>query len=385
MRVSKSTFGGVVSFVCLALLASAAMADPIVVKPFGNTAEYNGGQQIFQITLTNSKGCSASLINYGAILTSLYEPDKNGELGDVVLGFNNVREYEETGAFLGCIVGRYANRIAHGTFTLDGSRYAVTVNSGVNSLHGGFKGFAKRIWDFDAGMAADGPTCRFTLLDPDGTEGFPGDVKVTVLYTLMNDNTLKIQYYATTDKPTPINLSHHSYFNLTDGGKSDVLSYVCRLTADNYLPVDATLAPTGEIASVAGTPFDFTKAKLIGRDIHLLSGTTPGYDNTMVLNHAPDELSKAADVYDPQSGRLLECWTTEPGVHFYTASNLPAVTGKNGIVYGSYKAFCLETQHFPDSPNHPNFPSTILRPGDTYRQITEFRFSIPKEPLTPEQ
>jgi len=371
--VSKSTFRVLVPFLFLAMLASAALADPIVVKPFGSTADYNGGQQVSQITLTNNKGCTATLINYGAILTSLYMPDKNGELGDVVLGFDTVRQYEETGAFLGCIVGRYANRIA------------LTVNSGVNSLHGGFKGLAKRVWDFDAGMAADGPTVRFTILDPDGSEGFPGDVKVTVLYTLTNDNILKIQYYATTDKPTPINLSHHSYFNLTDTGKSDVLSYVARIHADDYLPVDATLAPTGEIASVTGTPFDFTKAKLIGRDIHMLAGHPPGYDNTMVLSHPPDELSLAAEVYDPQSGRELQCWTTEPGVHFYTANGLPAVTGKYGIVYGPYKAFCLETQHFPDSPNHPNFPSTILRPGDTYRQITEFRFSIPKEPLTPEQ
>jgi aldose 1-epimerase len=302
-----------------------------------------------------------------------------------VLGFDSVKQYAETPAFLGCIVGRYANRIAHGMFSLDGVRYFVTVNAGTNALHGGFKGYAKRVWDFDCGMAGDGPTVRFTLLDADGTEGFPGNVKVTVLYTLTNDNTLKIQYYATTDKPTPINMSHHSYFNLRDQGAGDVLDYVARIHADSYLPVDATLAPTGQIAPVAGTPFDFTKAKPIGQDIKSLPGTIPGYDNSMLLTHAPDELSPAAEVYDSVSGRELQCWTTEPAVHFYTANNLGNVPGKYGISYGAYRAFCLETQHYPDSPNHPNFPSTILRPGETYRQITEFRFSIPTTPLQPGQ
>jgi aldose 1-epimerase len=384
--MSKSVIGLVVACVFITALSAFAVADPIEVKPFGSTAEYNGAQQVVQITLTNNKGSSVKLINYGAIVTNLFVPDKNGKLSDVVLGFDNVRQYEETPAFLGCIAGRYANRIARGTFVLDGARYYTTVNAGLNSLHGGFKGIAKRVWDYDAGMAGDGPTVRFTLLDPDGTEGFPGNVKITVLYTLTQDNTLKIQYYATTDKATPINLTHHSYFNLRgDGGRSDVLSYVARLHSDSYLPVDSTLAPTGQIAPVAGTPFDFTKAKLIGRDLHSLPGATPGYDNSMILSHAPDELFKAAEVYDPESGRLLECWTTEPAVHFYTATSLGAVTGKDGVTYGPYRAFCLETQHYPDSPNHPNFPNTILRPGETYRQITEFKFSIPATPLTPEQ
>jgi aldose 1-epimerase len=364
------------------LLGGLVKAQSIEVNDFGMTDDF---KRVSQITLTNAKGSSARLINFGAIVTNLFVPDKNGKLGDVVLGFDSAKQYANAGPFMGCIAGRYANRIANGTFTIDGMHYAVTVNAGLNTLHGGFKGYAKRIWDYDTGMAADGPTVRFTLLDADGEEGFPGNVKVTVLYTLTQNDWLKVQYYATTDKPTPINLTHHSYFNLTDGGKSDVLGYVAKIYADRYLEVDSALIPTGNIPPVAGTPFDFTKAKLIGRDIKSLPGNPPGYDHTMVLNNLNDNFVKAADVYDPQSGRLLECWTTEPGVHFYTASAVGAIKGKDGVVYGPYRAFCLETQHYPDSPNHPEFPNTILRPGQTYRQVTEFRFSVPATPLTPEE
>ncbi|MGD0462014.1 MAG: aldose epimerase family protein [Tepidisphaeraceae bacterium] len=364
------------------VLAGAAAAGPVERKHFGQTQE---GWPVDQFILTNRNGASVRIIDYGAIVTNLFVPDKNGNMGDVVLGFDEVKQYEEIGPFIGCIAGRYANRIANGTFTIDGTSYAVTLNQGMNCLHGGFKGLAKRMWEGDGGVTPDGPTVRFTILDRDGQEGFPGNVNVTVLYTLTNNNSLKVQYYAATDKATPINLTHHSYFNLSGKSSGDVLGYVARIHADHYLPVDEGLIPTGEIAAVQGTPFDFTKAKLIGRDIKSLPAPFSGYDHTMVLDNPKASLVEAAEVYDPDSGRLVECWTTEPAVHFFTGNNLKGLIGRGGVAYQPYMAFCLETQHFPDSPNHANFPNTILRPGHVYRQVTEFRFSVPLTPLQPEQ
>ncbi len=370
------------AILALLFLPAALRADPIEQKPFGTTTD---GMPVDQITLTNKSGASVRLITFGAIVTNIFMPDRTGKLGDVVLGYDTVKDYEMSGPFMGCIAGRYANRIANGTFMLDGNQYALTVNQGLNTLHGGFKGLAKRLWNADTGMTPDGPTVRFTIVDPDGAEGFPGTVNVTVLYTLTQNNWLKIQYLATTDKPTPINLTHHSYFNLSGTGKGDVLNYIARVNAAHYLPVDDTLIPTGQIAPVAGTPFDFTKAKPIGRDIKSVPGSQTGYDHTMLLDNPDAKFIEAADVYDPDSGRLLQCWTTEPAVHFFTGGNLNSIAGKNGQVYMPYSAFCLETQHYPDSPNHPEFPSTILRPGHVYRQVTEFRFSIPEKPLEAEQ
>jgi aldose 1-epimerase len=377
--IRRTCLGFLAALICL---GSAAFADPIETKPFGTISD---GQSVTQYILTNNKGSSARLINYGAIVTNLFVPDKDGKFGDVVLGFDDAKSYELAGPFMGCIAGRYANRIGGGTFTIDGNSYAVTMNQGLNTLHGGFKGLAKRMWTGDTGMTPDGPTVRFTILDPDGAEGFPGDLKVIVLYTLTNTNILKVQYFATTDKPTPINLTHHSYFNLSGNGSGDVLSYVNKINAPHYLPVDDTLIPTGEIASVTGTPFDFTKAKVIGQDIKQLKGTPPGYDHTMVLDNPDGKLIKAAEAYDPASGRHIECWTTEPAVHFFTGTNLGGVKGKGGTVYAPYQAICYETQHYPDSPNHPNFPNTILRPGQSYRQVTEFKFDVPEKPLEPGQ
>jgi aldose 1-epimerase len=367
-------------FFASCFLAPLANAQPIQEKDFGQTLE---GWPVHQFILTNSRGASARLIDYGAIVTNLFVPDRNGKMGDVVLGFDDVQKYELIGPYMGCIAGRYANRIANGMFTIDGNTYAVTLNLGMNCLHGGFKGLAKRMWAGDMGVTPDGPTVRFTILDHDGEEGFPGNLTVTVYYTLTNDNMLKVQYYATTDKPTPINLTHHSYFNLAGNAKGDVLGYVAKIYADHYLSVDKTLIPTGDITPVAGTPFDFTKPKLIGRDIGALPAPLTGYDHTMVLDNPKAELVKAADIYDPDSGRLLECLTTEPAVHFFTANNLNELVGKNGVTYRSHSAFCLECQHYPDSPNHPSFPNTILRPGEVYRQVTEFRFSVPSTPLQP--
>jgi len=363
------------------LLTSRAWGNPIQEKDFGTLTA--GQPRVHQYILTNKQGSSARLIDYGATLTNLFVPDKNGKMGDVVLGFDDAKQYEMSGAYMGCIPGRYANRIANGMFTIDGTQYAVTMNLGTNCLHGGFKGLAARIWDADTGMTPDGPTVRFTIHDPDGAEGFPGNVNVTVLYSLTDDNVLKIQYFATTDKPTPINLTNHSYFNL-NGGDGNVLNDVAKFNATQCLLVDPTLIPTGQAAAVAGTPFDFTKAKPIGREIKSLPGDPPGYDNTMVLDNLKGNFIEAAQVYDPNSGRLLECWTTEPSVHFYTANGLNA-QGKSGKTYGPYSAFCLETQHYPDSPNHANFPNTILRPGQVYRQLTEFKFSIPAQPMQPER
>jgi aldose 1-epimerase len=362
----------------VSLLVGAASAGPLERKAFGQTLE---GWPVQQFILTNRNGASVRIIDYGAIVTNLFVPDKNGVMGDVVLGFDDVKQYEEVGPFIGCIAGRYANRIANGMFTIDGTTYAVTLNQGMNCLHGGFKGLAKRMWIGDMGVTPDGPTVRFTIRDPDGEEGFPGNVNVTVLYTLTNNNALKVQYYATTDKATPINLTHHSYFNLSGKSSGDVLGYVAKINAPHYLPVDDGLIPTGEVATVEGTPFDFLKAKLIGTDIKNLPGKVKGYDHTMVLDNPKGSLKRAAEVYDPDSGRLLECWTTEPAVQFFTGNNLGGLTGKGGVAYQPYMAFCLETQHYPDSPNHAEFPNTILRPGHVYRQVTEFRFSTPAKAL----
>jgi aldose 1-epimerase len=368
--------------VALLILCGSAGAGPIEVKDFGGTLE---AFPVKQYVLTNSKGASVRIIDFGAIVTNLFMPDKAGKMQDLVLGFDDVRRYQEIGPYMGCIVGRYANRIANGIFTLDGRTYAIPANLGVNSMHGGFKGYSKRMWNADAGMTPEGPAVRLSIDDPDGSEGFPGNVHLTVIYTLTNDNTLKVQYFATADRPTPINLTHHSYFNLAGNGSGDVLGYVAHFTADHYLAVDSSLIPTGEVKAVAGTPFDFTKPKRIGRDIAELAAPLTGYDHTMVLDNPKGQLMKAAEIYDPQSGRMLECLTTEPAFHFFTGNNLAGIVGKGGVEYKAHGAFCLECQHYPDSPNHANFPSTILRPGQIYRQITEYHFSTPATPLAPAQ
>jgi aldose 1-epimerase len=372
--VAKYGVGKVLVCLCLtALLASVAAADDIDVSRFGSTAE---GDRVEQYTLTNNKGASASFITYGATVTSLIVPDKNGSMGDVVLGFDNISQYENQSPYFGAVVGRVANRICKGIFYIDKTRYCAPVNNGANMLHGGFRGFDKRIWTADAAMTADGPSVRFKLLDPDGTEGFPGNLNVTVIYSLTETNALKIQYFATTDHTTPINLSNHSYFNLKDGGQSDIFGHILRIYGDHYTPVDSTLIPTGVIAPVAGTPIDFTSGKPIGRDLKAMGGDPIGYDHNLVLNNQDGSMAKAVDVYEPQSGRWMQVWTTEPGVQFYSGNFLDgSIKGKSRTVYNQYAALVLECQHFPDSINHPNFPSTLLHPFEVYRQITEYRFS----------
>lgn len=360
-------------FMAAVFMAVPVLAAGIQTKLFGTTAD---NQAVWQYVLTNDSGASARLITYGAILTNLFVPDKNGALGDVVLGFDNLKQYQDQSPYFGAIVGRVGNRIAHGIFTLDNVRYCLAINNGPNHLHGGFKGLDKRIWQAEAAMTTDGPSVRFTLLDPDGAEGYPGNVHITVIYSLTATNSLKIQYFAATDKPTPINLTHHSYFNLKDGGKTNILDHIMKIEGDHFTPVDDTLIPTGQIAPVHGTPMDFTSPKPLGQDINSV-GKTNGYDHNFVLSNQDGSLAKAAELYEPQSGRLMEVWTTEPGLQVYTSNGFDGtLKGKNGIAYNRYAAIALECQHYPDSVNHPNFPSTILRPGQTYRQITEYRFSV---------
>ncbi len=365
-------------FSCAAALLMLAVgcraADPIAVSPFGITSE---GAPINQYTLTNAKGSTLKAIEFGAGITSLSVVDKAGKFGDVVLGYDTLKEYELSVPSMGNVVGRFANRISGGSFAIEGKTYYLPQNNGLNTLHGGFKGIGKRAWKGDAGVTGEGPTVRFTLLDPDGAEGFPGNVRFTVLYTLTNDDVLKCQFFATTDKATPINVSQHAYFNLGGTGKGDVLNNVVKIYASKYLPVDAGLVPTGKMDPVAGTPFDFTKPKTITQDIKPLPGIPPGYDHTLALDANKGQLAKAAEVYDPVSGRQVECWTTEPALHFSCARNIDKLPGKNGATYMAYSGFVLETQHFSDSPNKPEFPSTILRPGETYHQLTLFKFVIP--------
>lgn len=339
-------------------------------KPFGVTFD---GNSVDQYILTQAGGGSARLITYGATLTHLFVPDKNGAMGDVVTGFDNLGQYENQSPYFGCTIGRFGNRIAQGIFWIDKVRYCVPINNGPNHLHGGLKGWDKRVWQADAVMSTDGPSVVFTLIDPDGTEGYPGNVSATVIYTLTAGNAIKIQYYATSDKATPINPTNHSYFNLKDGGQTDVLSHVMKIDGDAYTPVDQTLIPTGQIVPVKGTPIDFTRPKPIGQDIAAMGG----YDHNLVLqNQDGNRLARAAQVYEPVSGRLMEVWTTEPGMQFYTGNFLDGtISGKNDAVYQRHAAFALECQHAPDSVNQASFPNTILRPGDMYRQITEYRFS----------
>jgi len=335
------------------------------------------GRSIEQFTLINSSGLQVQAIPYGAIITSIRVPDRNGKFDDVVLGYDTLAPYVRNPSYFGSIVGRYANRIANGRFTLDGKEYVLATNNAPNHLHGGTKGFDKQVWSAKVGDATRGATVEFTYRSADGEEGYPGAVNAVVSYTLTDKNELIVEYRATTDKATPYNVSQHSYFNLT-GASRDVLEHEVTIMADRFTPTDRTLIPTGELASVEGTPFDFRKPTTIGARINdsnpQLRGAS-GYDHNYVLNRAGAGLVPAARVVEPVSGRVLEVSTTEPGVQFYTANTLNAA-GKAGKTYSKYFAFCLETQHYPDSPNKPSFPSTILRPGTEFSSRTVYTFSV---------
>ncbi|SPF42857.1 Aldose 1-epimerase [Candidatus Sulfotelmatobacter kueseliae] len=330
-------------------------------------------------TLTNSHGVEVRAMNYGGIIVSIRVADRKGQFADIVLGHETLEGYIPNPPYLGAIVGRYANRIANGKFALDGKTYTLPQNDGTNSLHGGLKGFDKVVWD---GAPLKGKTgVAFTYLSKDGEEGYPGNFKVKVTYMLTDTNELILDYEATTDKATPINVSQHSYFNLAGEGNGDILNHEVMLNADRFTPVDQKLIPTGELRAVKGTPLDFTKPTRVGSridDNYDQLTLAHGYDHNWIINRkgADKGLVLAARVYEPTTGRVLEVSTTQPAVQFYTGNFLDGtVTGKHGHVYQRRYGLCLETQHYPDSPNHPDFPSTILKPGETFRQKTVFKFS----------
>jgi len=343
---------------------------------FGRTPD---GQAVELFTLTSARGTEVRAINYGGIIVSLRVPDRAGRMGDVVLGYDSLDGYLKATPYFGAIVGRYGNRIAKGAFTLDGHTYRLVTNNGPNHLHGGTRGFDKVVWKADPFEGASGVGVVFTYTSADGEEGYPGNLNARVTYTLTDGDELAFEYFATTDKATPVNLTQHSYFNLAGEGSRDVLDHQLTIDADRYTPVDATLIPTGELASVAGTPFDFRKATAIGarigqKDEQLVRGG--GYDHNFVLNRKGTGLARVIRVAEPTSGRVMDVSTTEPGVQFYSGNFLDgSITGKSGHVYRHRYGLCLETQHFPDSPNHPSFPSTILRPGEEYRSKTVLAFS----------
>jgi aldose 1-epimerase len=357
-------------------LSSQGMRGTIKKESFGKTS---GGEQIDVYTLSNKKGMEVSITNFGATVVKLKVPDRTGKATDVVLGYDTLDGYEKGTSYFGATVGRYGNRIAGGKFTLDGKTYTLPKNNGENTLHGGIVGFNRKVWKAREVASKEGAALEMTYLSPDGEEGFPGNLSAKVVFTLPAEgNELKIDYSATTDKDTVLNLTNHSYFNLAGEGKGDILDHVLTLHAKQFTPVDKGLIPTGELRNVAGTPFDFNSATAIGKRINesdeqLVFGK--GYDHNWVLTRAGGGLSIAAEAYDPKSGRKLEVLTTEPGVQFYSGNFLDGAKGKGNKPYAQRAALCLETQHFPDSPNHSNFPSTVLKPNGVFHSQTVFRFS----------
>jgi aldose 1-epimerase len=382
LRHSVTVFAAALLFalslsVCGLLVAQSASKKHhgLQDQPFGT----HDGRPITLYTLTNSHGLEVRTMNYGAIILSMRVPDRKGQLADIVLGHETLEGYIPNPPYIGALIGRYANRIANGTFTLDGKTYTLPKNDGPNTLHGGInRTFDKVVWDGEP-LKGGKAGVTYTYLSKDGEEGFPGNVKVKVTYTLNDENELVIDYEATTEKATPINLTQHSYFNLAGEGTSDVLGHEVMINADRFTPVDKNLIPTGELRSVKGTPLDFTTQTKVGARIddnydQLVLGH--GYDHNFVINRKGDGMALAARAYESTSGRVLEVSTTQPGVQFYTGNFLDGtVTGKQGHIYKRRYAFCLETQHFPDSPNHPDFPSTILKPGETLQSKTIFKFS----------
>lgn len=371
---------------CVTMNACTSKKETTEQKPGIEKAAYGqlpDGQTADLYTLHNASGMTASITNYGGIIVSLTAPDRNGKFEDVTLGMDSLAGYVKGVPYFGALVGRYGNRIAKGKFTLDGKSYTLVTNNFGNHLHGGTVGFDKVLWTATP-VDGDEPALKLTYTSKDGEEGYPGNLSVEVTYTLQKDNALKIDYQATTDKPTVVNLTNHMYFNLTGGAKRDILDHVVMLYADKFIPINNTLIPTGKLQPVAGTPFDFTKPTVVGTRINDSTDTQikygGGYDHGWVLNGTGDSLKLAATVYEPTSGRVMEVRTTQPAIQFYTGNFLDGtLTGREGIVYKKRFALCLETEHYPDSPNQPNFPTTTLRPGETYKTTTVYQFSSKKE------
>jgi len=372
---------------CLAAIvmsASGLMAAEPAAKgndtPMNVTASEFGqlpdGTVIAKYTVDNGNGVVMELINYGAIMTSLTTPDKDGKSANINVGFDNLESYLGGTPYFGATVGRYANRIAKGKFTLGGQEYTLATNNGPNTLHGGEKGFDKVVWDSKKIETEDAVGVQFDYTSKDGEEGYPGNLKVTVKYTLTPDNKLVMDYTATTDAETVLNLTNHNYWNLAGVTSGKNYDHQLKLEADKYLPVDETLIPTGEMASVKGTPMDFTAFKAIGKDIQETGGDPIGYDHCYVLNDQSGELALAATVKEPTSGRVMEVWTTQPGIQFYSGNFLDGSDGNAGL--NQHEAFCLETQHYPDTPNQPSFPTATLKPGETFHETTVHTFSVEK-------
>ena len=355
----------------LAGFASPSSEGTVTKQPFGKTAD---GQAIELYTL-RSGAMTVKVMTYGAIITSIEVPDKAGKVGEVTLGFDTLEGYLKDHPYFGATVGRVGNRIAKGKFSLGGKEYTLATNNGPNALHGGLNGFDKVVWKAEDVSGPEGPAVRMTYVSKDGEEGYPGTLTSKVTFRVAASNELQIDYEATTDAETPINLTNHTYFNLSGPGSGTILQHELMLAADRYTPTDATLIPTGEIATVEGTPLDFRKPTAIGARIEQIKSDPVGYDHNFVLNAQAEHKPVMARVYDPKSGRELVMRTTEPGVQFYTGNFLDGtLTGKGGI-YKQYGAFCLEAQHFPDSINHANFPSAVLKTGQTYRQWTSYQFT----------
>ena len=359
-------------------MSTVVAADPAIARrPFGTTRD---GKPIDAFALSTADGAGAEVITYGGVVARLRVPDRHGQPGDVVLGYDEVLKYEADSPYFGAIIGRVGNRIGRGRFTLDGDAFQVPPNNGPNALHGGPVGYDKRVWTATPTASA----LKLTLTDPDGDQGFPGTVLATVVYTWIAEagqHTLRIEYAAVTDKPTPINLTNHTYWNLRDAGASPITDHVLHSPAAAYLPVDREMIPTGQVTAVAGTAIDFRAPKPIGRDLLGMGGDPVGYDHCLVLADTPTRpLAEAAAVYEPTTGRLMTVWTTEPGLQFYSGNFLNGKNvGRGGVAYQQHSAFCLETEGYPDAVNRPAFPNSILRPGQTYRSLTEYRFTAPGE------
>lgn len=380
IRCNLLTCLGTLLLTMAAALSTSANTPSVSVAPFGKMPD---GRDVSLYTLMNARGMKAEITNYGGIIVRLYAPDRQGKLEDVVLGFDSLDGYLKSSPYFGALIGRVGNRMAHGRFTLDGKTYSLATNNSPGGLpchlHGGNVGFDKVLWQAEPFIGHDLAGLRLTYLSPDGEEGYPGNLAVTVTYTLENDNSVKIKYVATTDQPTPVNLTQHSYFNLKGEGLGDILGHVLTIKASHMTPVNAGLIPTGAITPVKGTPFDFTSPQVIGdrvdaSDQQIRFGG--GYDHNWVIDRTTDGLEHVATVSEPVSGRTMEVWTKEPGIQFYCGNFLDgSAIGKRGNPYPFRSGLCLETQHHPDSANQPGFPSVILRPGETYSTETVYRFS----------